>query len=497
MAKALVVSAMLALVLAVSQACAAPKAAPAKAAPAKAEAPDAAPDAAVVKAVAEMRKVDVSALPKEEQEAKAKKLTEAWKTLAAAGKAGADALKAEARKIDAAKEKDDIFKLGAGVVLFEIGKLDEADSIAKLWSGDVELAANYNYVFFTALDAARTQDVRAVPILETCLKDKKGRVFIPQHVMWVVWPMTHEFMWTALGPKGLPALCQVLDTSKDETVLESAAEVLARAQYLPALAKLRKLAREGTGAARMGAVRTLGVYGHPDDFELLLAGLKSKDPQEARQFAFALYEYEDVRAVSGLAPLVASDQAALRKEALLGLLHLVTPEGIEVLHQYAAAPKDEKEGKGVEGQVGMLLKQAGLTWETYVAKTPAEKKKVAATLRAKAEEGFRLKPDDKKLSHEDLLKAAEDWKKSGHLAGGDWEWVEDRHALAASTAADIDLWLNVKAKLCLRVSDECIPEMRTVDGLVCRLGRSRYRKEVGITEKAELLAKPAQAKAAP
>jgi hypothetical protein len=71
--------------------------------------------------------------------------------------------------------------------------------------------------------------------------------------------------------------------------------------------------------------------------------------------------------------------------------------------------------------------------------------------------------------------------------------------LAASTPADIDLWLEVKAKVCLRVSDECLPEMQTIDELVLRLGRSRYRKVVGLCDKVELVgaAAPAPAVKAP
>lgn len=439
----------------------------------------------VAKAIAAMRKVDVASLSEDEQEARTKEIDQAWKTLIAAGPAGADALKAELKALDAAKEKDDFFRLGAAVLLWEIGKLDEARAIADLWTGDVALDTNYPYVFFAAFEAARTQDERALPMLTACLRDKKGTVFVAQHSMDVAWPRTHEFLWGAFGPKGMPALARVLDESKDETALASAALLLARAQYLPALEKVRKLAHDGKGEARRMAVRSLGIYGHPDDFDFLVAGLKAPDPNEAMDFAYALYEFEDLRAAPALVPLVASDDVALRREAIGGLCYLVTPEGIEALHKYAAAPKDEEEGRRAETWLARSLEAEGLTWETFAAKSPDERKATIAAIRARGEQHYVLKPDDRKLDHDELLKAAAQWKENLRITGGDYKWVEDRHALAASTPADIDLWLDVKAKVCCRLSDECLSEVRTIDNLVARLGRSRYRKAVGITEKAE------------
>ena len=100
------------------------------------------------------------------------------------------------------------------------------------------------------------------------------------------------------------------------------------------------------------------------------------------------------------------------------------------------------------------------------------------------------------MTHDELLKAADEWKQNGRLSGGTFEWVEDRHALAASTPADIDLWLQVAAKVCLRLSDECLPEMEVINQIVKRLGRSRYRKEVGLCEKVEPVG-PASAPAPP
>ena len=93
----------------------------------------------LAKAVAAMRKINPAALSEKQQQAKEQELEEAWKTIQDAGPAGAAALKDELKKIEAAKERDDHFKLGAARLLWLTGKAAEAPSIAAIWSGDVAL----------------------------------------------------------------------------------------------------------------------------------------------------------------------------------------------------------------------------------------------------------------------------------------------------------------------------------------------------------------------
>lgn len=441
----------------------------------------------VVKAVAALRNIREGALTQEQKDAKALELEGAWKTVIAAGKAGADALKAEIAKLDAAKERDDFFKLGAAALLWQIGKLDEAPTISGIWSGDVDLTVNCNYVFFTAFEAARTQDARSLPLLRALLRDKKGSVFIAQHFLRVGWPLSQEFLWGLVGRKGPEALTAVLGTAKDDASLDTACWLLAQASHLPALDAIRRLAKEGQPGARGGALRALGTFGHPQDYEFLAAGLASNDPKEAWHFAYALYEYGDLRAVPHLIPLLASPDEELRAEVRNALAHLLVPDGFEALHKEAAKAPNEKARAWWPELTQSVLEPAGLTWDGYQAKTPAQKSEVLAAARAKGEESLRLKPDDRKLSHDELVKAAAGWIQNQRITGGSYAWVEDRHVLAAATAADIPLLLDVRAACYTRLSDECLYETRTLERIIHRLGRSRYRKEPGLCEKAELV----------
>jgi HEAT repeat protein len=439
----------------------------------------------IERAVAALRNIREDALTQEQKDAKGLELQKAWATLIAAGKAGTDALKAEIAKVDAAKERDDFFKLGAAAFLWQIAKLDEAPAIAGIWSGDVDLTVNYNYVFFTAYEAARTQDPRSFPLLKALLRDKKGSVYIEQHALPVGWPLSQEFLWGLVGRKGPEALMAVLGTAKDDASLETACWLLVRASHLPALDAIRRLAAEGQPGARGGAIRALGTFGHPQDYVFLVGGLASKDPKEAWHFAYALYEYEDLRAVPHLIPLLASPDEALRAEVRNALARLLVPDAFEALHKEAAKAPNEEARAWWPELTQSVLEPVGLTWDGYQAKTPVQKSEILAAARAKEEESLRLKPGDRKLTHDELLKAAAQWIQNQRITSGSYKWVEDRHVLAAATAADIPLLLDVRAACYTRLSDECLYEVRTLERIINRLGRSRYRKEPGLCEKAE------------
>ncbi|MBM4043454.1 MAG: HEAT repeat domain-containing protein [Planctomycetes bacterium] len=321
----------------------------------------------LAKAIASLRHIDEGKLTEAQKTKKGAEIQAAWAALVGAGQQGALALKREIETVDKAREKDDFFKLGAAALLWQIGKLDEADAIAKVWAA-TPLDAQYNYVFYTAFEAAQTQDPRVLPMLKACLRDRKGSVFLEQHMLDVKWPLTHAFLWGPFGPKGLPALHEVLANSGDQVERLSALCILGRMHYLPALATIRKLAADKDDGVRRTAIQMLGFFGHPQDYDFLIAGLSAKDPEEVYAHAFALLEYEDLRAVPHLIPLLKSDNQKLRYEAVGALRHLLMPAALEALHGQAAAAKGKKEKEAISNSVGDILKELGLTWEAYAAK---------------------------------------------------------------------------------------------------------------------------------
>ena len=439
------------------------------------------------KAVATLRHInpeDVKKLSYEEQEEWSKRIDSAWKTISSAGKDGMARLKQEIKKVTEAKEKDDFFKLNASAVLWNMAGLEEVNAITEIWNS-TPLKVHYPYVFYTALEAARKQDPKALPLLKACLRDKEGSVFVPEHSLDVGWPLNQEFIWGAYGPGGLPVLAKVLEESKDPVELQSAMLLLRAAQYLDALPAMRKLAKEGNEDVRRMAIQSLGFFGHPKDYDFLISGLKSKDPKDACAFVFAFYDFGDLRAVPLMVPLLDSSDDALRHEVILTLMQLLAPASLEAIRKCSQTEKNGEQKEQCEKIMDGILRKLNLDWEKFSGKPQKEKEELMRGLRDDFEKQYELKKDDRAFTHDELVEAANDWIERNRITGGKYEWVESRHVLAAATPQDIDLFLKVKASVYLRLSDECLYEIRELNNLIMRLGRSRYRKVVDVAEKVE------------
>ncbi|MCX5907018.1 MAG: HEAT repeat domain-containing protein, partial [Deltaproteobacteria bacterium] len=234
-------------------------------------------------------------------------------------------------------------------------------------------------------------------------------------------------------------------------------------------------------------VIALGRFGHPQDFDFLLAGLKSKDPEELLAFAFTLYEYGDCRAVPNLILLLQTEHKKVGHEVIACLDRLLTPEGIEALQRCAEQTKDNERGQICKNKLSWIFPELKMNYEKYTVQSPPEKARMAALLRDRGEEKYRLKPGDRKATRDDLLKATAEWIGRNRITEGKYAWMEERHILAVATGADIPLFLDVAASVYPRFSDECLSEIQTLNDLIQRLGRSRYRSEAGVCDKVEPL----------
>jgi hypothetical protein len=440
------------------------------------------------RAIAALRHIDQDKLNEEQQEAKAKEIDAAWETIRAAGKPGVARLKRELRRVQETGEKDDFFKLNAATLLYMIGRFDEAETIAAVWNS-TPLKAQYRYVFLTAFDAALTRDARALPLLLACLKDKEASFHVSAHAMEVGWPLNLQFLWGVYGPQGLPALLRVLETSRHPVELQSAMLLLTKAQEVKALPRIREIAAGEEGETSQMAVNCLGIFGHPQDFHFLASGLPSTDPQTAFAHASALYEYEDLRAVPLLVPLLKAENELLRREAIMALLHLASPASLDALQRFCGeAPRGERPDTPRPsecGAVGRRLSDLKFDLSDYEGKSPQEKAALTAAVIRGEEERYLLSKDDRKLTREQLRELTEEWKRESRAFSGDYGWVEERHLLSAATPDDINLLLDVRAAVYRRLSDECLYETQRLDEVIKRLGRSRYRKVVGLTERVE------------
>lgn len=428
----------------------------------------------VEKALAFLKQIDPAKVTEAEQENVAKQINAAWETIRNAGATGKARLKEEITR----PGRGDYFKLNGTALLWGIGGLDEAETIAAVWR-TTPLEVQSNYVFYPAFQAAMKQDPKALPMLLAVLGNKKFKVHVGLHAMDVDWPLNMHFIWGAYGPKGSPVLLDVLKKSESPIEQQSALLLFARNQYLDALPRIRQLAHESSGDTRRFAIYALGFFGHPQDFDFLIAGLRSPDAEDRFYFAMALYEYEDLRAVPHLIPLLDDVDQKVRRETFANLTHLLTAQSVDALVEYSGRARGEEKAQ-VDDYLQSEFKTYGLSLVNYRKKTPADKAKTIDAIQQQREAGrFSLKPGQKRLTHLEFLNAAAGWKKAHRMQ------LQTGELLAGATVNDMDLLLEVKAAVLFRLSDECLYEADRLDTAVRRLGRSRYRKDVGITERVE------------
>ncbi|HEX6279059.1 MAG TPA: HEAT repeat domain-containing protein [Pyrinomonadaceae bacterium] len=437
------------------------------------------PDVTIERSVRVLRNVRRETPSEKEQKERSKQIDEAWKVLMAAGKPSIARLKEEIRKVDSGKENDDFFKLNASVVIWQIGKLDEAEAVAEIWN-TTPVSEQYTYVLLTAMEAAQTHDAKALPMLKAVLRDDKGSMFVGMHAMNVAWPLSHEFVWGLFGPNGNPVLAEVLDKSSDPVELKSAMALLSRAQYLPALPRIRQLSGHANDEVRRQAVQSLGAFGHPNDYEKLIAGLSATDPKEIFSYAYALYEFEDERAVKHLIPLLAKNDDQVRLEVAVALLHLLTPESFAAVKAYVGK---ELNPKLKEFVTRSITQREDKLPKNFKLMSRARQATVLAKLR-NAE--LTVEPGAKPLTNQRLLEALRIWREKGRIYDSGFDWVGESQVIAAAKPENLDLILSTKATFYRRLSDECLYEVRDLDRAVKYIGRSRYRLGLGVTEKAEL-----------
>lgn len=442
-------------------------------------------DPQLARAVAALRNVDPAKLTEAQQEAKSEELNRAFETISKAGAAGAAALKAELRRLDATRVRDDRFRLAAAALLWDIGEFAEVDAVAAIWH-TTPLKSQYQYVFYTAFPAAATRDERVVPMLRAVLRDKEGSIHIGLHALDVRWPLTHEFIWGAFGAKAPPALARVVETSTHETELASAVFLLAAAQHLPSLPRIRELAAKGAGDARRMAVRALGSFGHPQDYEFLVAGLNTADATLAFDHAYALYEYEDLRAVPALVARLGAPDEQLQLEVVSALTHLLTPAAVEALRRHSQTSKNAAARARSAEFMRNFLGESKLTWEAYAALAPAAQEAATKNWREQRTlERLGAGRGGRVLSRANFLRLAGEWQRKNRLERPGGGSVEAGEILSAATPDDIDLLLDVRGALYHRLSDECLYEVRRVDYALRHLGRSRYRRHTFAVEKVE------------
>lgn len=433
------------------------------------------------KAITFLKNIDPERLSSKQKKQVGEKIQAAWETVKAHKDKGVSELKKEMNSAG----NNDYFKLNACALIWNMKGMKEAPFIGKTW-GDTDLSVNYNYVFFPAFEAAMKQDLKALPMLKAILKDKDGRVYITPHSMWLNWPMTHEFIWGQVGYKAVSILNKILDTSKDENTIESAILILTKHQSIEALDEIRKHAKSKKKAVRNTAIRALGMFGHPDDFTLITNRLNSRDEESVWYAMYALYEYEDLRAVPLITKHLNAKAPPLIQETIATLHHLLTPGAMAALEDCLNSGKLHENAKSMCSEtIESIFKNQNISFNDYKKLNKKGKIEFCEKYRKKSEEKYRLKRSDKRIDRAMFSRMVKEMMAANRITVPKYEWVEDRHVLSIATHKDLEMLCDLRASLYARLSDECLYETRKLDNIIKRLGRSRYRKEVGVSARVQ------------
>jgi hypothetical protein len=244
------------------------------------------------------------------------------------------------------------------------------------------------------------------------------------------------------------------------------------------------LATHDNEELRLRAIRSLGLFGHPDDYELLISGLKSENNTVLESHIWAIYEYNDLRAVPHLIPLLETKSEGLIMDVIGALQHLKNPRSFEALRKYSISGENKKGKEECKNNTDHVLKNLSLTWEEYSNKSDLQKQELMAGYIKKfygPQDEEDVEPDDK-LTHQEFIELIQEATEEGHF-----EDYGRSDLIEVATVEDIPLIQKLMAKLYLRVSDECLYETRALARILKRLAQITYRKKLGIVEKVESL----------
>jgi hypothetical protein len=242
---------------------------------------------------------------------------------------------------------------------------------------------------------------------------------------------------------------------------------------MQALPEIREALNSDQQEIRDASINALGLFGHPDDYKLLIAGLDDPDDESFFSYVVAIVEFGDIKAVPNLIPLLKSDNEDVRWEVAWGMgNNLASPEGLVTLKDCSTSSTDQDLKKYCETKIGSILESENLTWDEYAILPLAQQEKLTTNFR----NGDRiLKTGERAITHDELLEVVAEWNDTGRISSErGWDWVETRHILPAATGDDINLLVDGKAKFYLRLSDECLDEVEIVNDLIKWIGRSRY-----------------------
>lgn len=418
---------------------------------------------------------------------------EAWRLVVSGREGGAVAVKDATTDLEAVGGGDDLFRLIAGGLLWQTGGLEEIDALVELWSDPaLDLSRRGRLVFSTVFQAARTGDESVLPLIALYLREPSARLRLRNLEHEYEWPDTVEFVWAAYGPQGRAPLLDILaatvENDGDPDFAASAAWLLARDAYAPVLPLLRGLAgdeRKENASARLAAIRGLGIFGHPDDYEPLTSLLdrarRENDLPLAEAALDALGEFGRMDAAALFVDMLKDEKSPARERAAALLVNLLTPVGFDALrgdcakdHAVAQHAQGDDENDPIANVLAFLEKSS----EEYDRLSDAEKSSALARWRAAVEAdyvGDSSAPDGTPFTRAQFDEAMDVLMQTGEFPVAGMEWVRPRHLLSVATPEDAELFLTARKAAARPLSPSALANMDVFSAMATRLTRAALK----------------------
>lgn len=392
-----------------------------------------------------------------------------------------------APKVETVPKKDDAAKLNAAKLQWETRRFDAVKDILAAWKS-CDLTKNFQAVFDVAHSAASTHDPRVLPLLEMFLGTKSGEADITEGVSAVKWPFSATVVWGAYGQKGFEHLRKNLP-KYSQVQKETALLILGGAYYVPALSDIRKIAgsKNEKPAVRNAAIRALGNFGHPQDYDLILASALSNDVEEVFNGIYALYEYGDRRAVKVMITKIADPDPRIRDEAVTGICEqFYNFDGIKLIREESLRAKDAKMAEEYKNALTTIYREINITEEQFWGFPEPQLRKFLQDLPDYKNKYFsELQVQDLVLNRKHLEQLLAEWNDGLSLRTTRYAWAKPAQIINASTRADIPALYELRSKLLSAVTPDSLAEANTIDDIIRYLERAEYRKVPGVTECAE------------
>ncbi|HPR64384.1 MAG TPA: HEAT repeat domain-containing protein [Thermoanaerobaculia bacterium] len=410
------------------------------------------------------------------------KITKARNQILSQREIATESLKSEIETLDRIKVQDPVFIQESAALIWKLKGLSEADYILSLLK-KIPAEKQNTPVYSTLMDVAELQSPKGIPLLVQCMDKHSGGFYLNNEV-YIQWPLTVKIVWAQWGPDSWPVLLDLLHKNSDTRIKQSAMLILTQAQYLPALQSIRDLVKSDNAALRQTAITCLGVFGHPDDFGTLVNVLANSEGEDLWASAFALFEYEDLRAIPYLENKMICENQDARFEILAALSHLTTPDSINSLYRYCANPASRSENRFCTRWSANFQRDFECNPEDFIVLNSPEQDHRCRLQIQKFNSRFQHSSESQPFTRNDFMTLLKLWKNGSSLLPPEYPNLTIGTLISVSKGDDLSFYYQVLASAYKHFTNESWADIQTLEELIKRISRKRFRAEIGITSKA-------------